>query len=140
MHNVSREIGRTPYFRSSGMWCLIIIDLALSYTYMLLNMGPQNYYYQTPHPQTPHPWTPDNTWSHEVFLSMFDKFAHAWVFIKPWSVSIHEVLWTSMFDCIYPCLKHSLYKVFLSVFGKLKHKSSPFAHARASATNKDLLG
>ena len=22
-------------------------------------MGPQNYYYHTPHPQSPHPWTPD---------------------------------------------------------------------------------
>ena len=37
------------------MWCLIIIYLALSLTYILPDMGPQNYYYQTPHPQTPHP-------------------------------------------------------------------------------------
>ena len=46
--------------RSSGMWCLrmwclIIIDFTLSYSYILPNMGSQNHYYQTPHPQTPHP-------------------------------------------------------------------------------------
>ena len=51
-------------FGSSGMWCLrmwclIIIEFTLSYTYNLPNMGSHNYCYQTPHPQTPHPWTPD---------------------------------------------------------------------------------
>ena len=50
----------TLIFRSSGMWCLrmwclMMIDLTLSYTYMLHVTGSQNYYYQTPHPQTPHP-------------------------------------------------------------------------------------
>ena len=37
------------YFRSSGMWCLrmwclIIIDVTLSYKYMFPNMGSRNYY------------------------------------------------------------------------------------------------
>ena len=49
-----------PILRSSGMWCLriwcqIIIDVTLSYTYVLHNIGSHNYYYQTPNPQTPHP-------------------------------------------------------------------------------------
>ena len=37
------------------MWCLIIMGFTLSYTYVLPNMGSQNYYHRTPHPQTPHP-------------------------------------------------------------------------------------
>ena len=41
--------------RCLRIWCLINIDLTLSYTYMLPYMGPHNCYCQTPHPQTPHP-------------------------------------------------------------------------------------
>ena len=57
---------RGPRIGSSGMWCLrmwrlIITYVALSYNYMLLNMRSQNCHYQTPHPETPHPWTPERS-------------------------------------------------------------------------------
>ena len=53
--------GQPPdFFRSSEtwrlrMWCLIIIDVTLSYAYILPNIGSHTYCYQTPNPQTPHP-------------------------------------------------------------------------------------